>query len=215
MPIDFYNPAELDGLPVRLTLYGASDYATMEPKKGRTEPDYSEHGIAGIDSHNHLWFIDWWSGQYETDKSVAAFVALVKQHKPQMWFNEGGLIDKAIGPYLRKQMAAERAWCDVQSMTSIMDKGAKLQTFHAMCQARTVHFPIKSKWADQVIEQLIKFPAGRWDDKADVCGLIARGIDAMQNPHVPMPVKKENLQPGSEAWLFHGSDGKPKPPRYF
>jgi predicted phage terminase large subunit-like protein len=214
MSIDFYDPEKMDGLPERLTIYGASDYAVMEARKGRTEPDFTEHLVAGLDSHHHLWMIDNWSGQFQTDKSVAAFLKLVKFHKPQIWWTEGGLIDKAIGPYIRSEMAQQRAWVDLQTISSMTDKASKLQTFHAMCQAGAVHFPIRRKWADEVIEQLIKFPAGRWDDKADACGLLARGIDQMQNPHVPMPVKKEILTPMTEAWLFHGQNPKPKV-RYF
>ena len=50
----------LDALPKTLRIYGASDFATMEPKAGRKEPDFTEHGVWGIDRRGELWAIDWW-----------------------------------------------------------------------------------------------------------------------------------------------------------
>ena len=94
---NWYTPGEQ---PMNLHLVGASDYAVTE--KGG---DFSEHGVAGLDSDGQLWFVDWWSGQVETDKSIKAFIDLLEKHnRPgqeraiNMWVNEGGVIDKAVRP---------------------------------------------------------------------------------------------------------------------
>lgn len=216
MSIALYDPNDIDSLPERLTIYGASDYATMEPRKGKKEPDFTEHGVFGLDSNHHLWAMDWWYGQYETDKSIQAFIKLLIAHRPSMWWNEGGVIDKAIGPAVRSAMIQSQTYFTlVESLPSIQDKGQKLQSFHAMAQSGAVHFPIRRKWADRVIEQLIKFPAGRWDDAADVCGLIARGLDKMQNPHVPRLDKPPELIPFTEKWLTWNDDHQKPKVRYF
>ena len=90
----------------------------------------------------------------------------------------------------------------------------KLQAFHAIAAANAVHFPM-CKWAEDVVEQLIKFPAGRWDDKADCCGLIGRGMDKMFNAVVPSETVKPLLIPFTEKWLeFNDREAKPKQ-RYF
>ena len=62
----------LDALPKSLRLYGASDFATMEARAGKKEPDFTEHGVWGIDRVGDLWAIDWWSKQCETDVGIAA-----------------------------------------------------------------------------------------------------------------------------------------------
>jgi predicted phage terminase large subunit-like protein len=209
------DPRKLDGMPELLTIYGSSDYATMEPRKGKKEPDFTEHGIFGLGTDSYLYALDWWYGQYETDKSIEAFIRLAQKWKPQMWWNEGGLIDKAIGPAIRRAMCESNTFVTIESLPSIQDKGAKLQSFHARYQAGQIVFPINRKWATRVIEQLVKFPAGRWDDAADVCGLIGRGLDMMTNPHVALPVQKDVLVPFSEKWLeFNQFPGK-KEIRYF
>jgi predicted phage terminase large subunit-like protein len=199
--------------PATLRIYGASDYATMEPRAGKREPDFTEHGIFGLDHKTELWALDWWSRQCETDKAIAAFITMVRRWRPIKWFNEGGLIDKAIGPQIRASMRGG-AYVAVESLPSLQDKGVKLQAFHAMATANAVHFPMLP-WAEQVVEQLIKFPAGRWDDKADVCGLIGRGIDKMFAAQLPSRETKPLLVPFTEAWLtFNDKPDKPRV-RYF
>lgn len=205
---------DIDPLPATLRVYGASDYATMEPQKGKKEPDFTEHGVVGMCPRGDLWFLDWWYGQKETDKSIAQFIRLAGVWKPQRWWNEGGLIDKAIGPAIRDAMRRANRYVAIESLPSVLDKGAKLQSFHARAAAGTVHFPIRAPWAERVIEQLVKFPAGRWDDAADVCGLIGRGLDQMFAPSEPVAQRKPMLVPFTAAWLEHDQFAKPKV-RYF
>jgi predicted phage terminase large subunit-like protein len=201
-----FEPHEV---PQNLRIYGASDYATMEAKAGR-DPDFSEHGVVGIDSTGDLWFIDWWSGQTETDKSIAAWIRLVAMHKPVRWWDEGGVIDKAIGPAKRDAMRRSQKFVHVEALPSIQDKAMKLQSFHARATAKTVHFP-NTKWADAVIDQLVKFPAGRYDDKADVCGLIGRGVDVMIDARVPIADTRPILTPYTGAWLeWNDREQRPK-----
>jgi predicted phage terminase large subunit-like protein len=199
-----------DALPKSLRIYGASDYATMEVRPGKKEPDFTEHGVWGIDRIGDLWAIDWWYKQCETDVGIAAFIKLVAQYKPIKWFNEGGLIDKAIGPSIRSAMQHSQKFVAVEQLPSLMDKSVKLQAFHARATAHTVHFPIKRKWGEHVIESLVKFPGGRFDDAADVCGLIGRGVDKMMDAQVPLRESKPLLIPFSAAWLEYDS-GKDKP----
>jgi len=204
----------LDALPKSLVIYGASDYAVMEPRHGKKEPDFTEHGVWGVDKVGDLWAIDWWSKQCETDIAIAAFIKLVALWKPVRWANEGGLIDKAIGPAIRSAMSHAQKFVAVEMLPSLDDKAVKLQAFHARATAGTVHFPVHRVWADNCIEQLVKFPGGRWDDKADVCGLIGRMVDKMLDARVSLREAKPLLIPFTEAWLMYGSNDKPKV-RYF
>jgi predicted phage terminase large subunit-like protein len=201
----------LDALPKSLRIYGASDYATMEPRAGKKEPDFTEHGVWGVDAIGDLWAIDWWSKQAETDVGIAAFIRLVGIWKPIKWANEGGLIDKAIGPAIRSAMQRSQKFVAVEQLPSLQDKAVKLQAFHARATAGTIHFPVKRQWADDCITQLVKFPGGRWDDKADVCGLIGRLVDKMVDARIPSVSSRPLLVPFTEKWLeYNDRNDKPK-----
>ena len=187
----------------------------MDPKKGKKEPDFTEHGVFGLDRVGDLWAIDWFFKQCETDVGIEAFIKLVGLWRPIMWFNEGGLIDKAIGPAIRKRMRETQKFVTVEMLPSLQDKGMKLQAFHARCTSGTVHMPAKRKWADRLIDSLVKFPGGRWDDGPDVCGLIGRGIDQMFDAQLPREESKVILVPFTEKWLEY-NDRKDQPKvRYF
>jgi predicted phage terminase large subunit-like protein len=196
-----WNPIWLPGVPEQLTIYATSDFATMEPAKGKKEPDFTEHAIWGLSYTNMIYALDWWSGQYETDKSIQAMIKLASIWRPQIWWNEGGIIDKSIKPAIMRAMRETNVYFHLEALPSIMSKGAKLTSFHARYEAGMVSFPIRRKWATRVIEQLVKFPGGRWDDAADACGLIGRGLDQMMTPHLPSDQEKPSLVPFSEAWL--------------
>lgn len=204
------NSNEVIALPRHLRIYGATDWATMEPQKGKQEPDFTEHGVWGIDDQGRLFALDWWSKQAETDKGTAAFVALLKRWKPIRWWNEGGTIDKALAPSVRKAMRDARAFTVLDSLPSMQDKGLKLQAFHSLVANGMVYFPMQFRWAEEVVDQLIKFPGGRWDDKADVCGLIGRAIDQIFDATSPVEPKRHIMRPFTEEWLEYGADPKPK-----
>jgi predicted phage terminase large subunit-like protein len=211
----FVSTHEVIALPRYLRNYGASDYGTMEPQKGKKEPDFTEHGVWSIDSQGRLFARAWWFKQAETDKSVEAFLTLVKRWKPVKWWNEGGLIDKSLAPYIRKEMRRTRTFTVLESLPSMLDKGLKLQAFHSMVANGMVYGPLGEPWWERVIDQLIKFPGGRWDDAADVCGLMGRGIDQMFDAQVPVEQKVPALIPFTESWLeYNDRNAKPKV-RYF
>jgi predicted phage terminase large subunit-like protein len=183
----------------------------MAPRHGKKEPDFTEHFVMGLDRKGDMWLVDNWSGQVETDKGIAEFIRLVGIWKPIRWFNEGGLIDKAIGPAIRSAMQHSQKFVSIEQLPSLDDKAVKLQAFHARVTAGTVHIPIRRRWAEDLIDQLVKFPAGRWDDKADAMGLLGRGVDQMVDARLPVAETKPLLVPFTAAWIEYGSEkDKPK-----
>lgn len=198
---NWYEPGEE---PMNLNLYGASDFAVTE--KGG---DFSEHGIAGLDDSNNLWFVDWWSGQESPDVVIDAFCDLVLKHQGQLrlWANEGGVIDKAVRPAINKRMRERGAFVRLISMPSMKDKVAKVSSFGARVGAGAVWLP-KRRWAYDLVDQLIAIPAGRYDDKADVAGLIGRMIDQFLASGRPEKRKPRGIKPFSAAWLEYEEPGQ-------
>jgi len=187
----------------------------MEIQQGKREPDFTEHGVWGIDRVGDLWAIDWFFKQCETDVGIAQFIRLVSLYKPVLrWFNEGGIIDKAIGPAIRSAMRHSGVFVAIDMLPSLDDKSIKVQAFHARATAKTIHFPLRRKWTDHVVDQLCKFPGGKHDDAVDVCGLIGRGVDKMVDARLPSATATPNLVPFTEAWLMYNDKTEQKV-RYF
>lgn len=203
-----FNWYTLGEEPMNMYLYGASDYAVT-----KNAGDFSEHGVVGMDSDNNLWFIDWWSGQKTTDLSIEAFLDLVRKHKPLMWVNEGGMIDKAVRPAINRRMRERDDFVDLRTLPSMQDKRAKCQAFGARVSGGSVWLP-RTAWAEDLVSQLVALPAGRYDDKADVAGLLGRMIDKFVNAR-PLPsARPRGIQPFTAAWLEYEAPKKFEHARY-
>lgn len=219
---EMFQLYDADELPVYLTMVGASDHAVSENKN-----DFSEAGVFGMDANGHLWAVDWWYKQTgDAGEAIQEILDRVARWKARMWFNEGGVIDKAIsGPFnrrTREMMSPGKHFCandegelvlchrahdvytDRRALPSMKDKVAKCMAFQARCAIGTVHFPRNAPWRERVIQQLTSLPAGRHDDAADVCGLIGRAVDQYHPARPPEPKVETIIRPFTEAWLLSG-----------
>lgn len=201
---NWYDPGDE---PMNLHLYGASDYAVTEDGG-----DFSEHGVAGLDGDNNLWFVDWWSGQKSTDVTIEAFIDLLVKHGGQIrqWVNEGGVIDKSIRPAINRRMRERDVFCDLRSMPSIKDKVAKCASFGARVSAKSVWLPRKA-WAYDLVDQLIALGGGGLhDDKADVAGLLGRLLDKFLVSERPSKPQSRGIKPFTKEWVEYEEPGHNK-----
>lgn len=191
-----------DECPRNLRMYGASDYAVTK-KSLDNNPDFTEHGIFGVDTAGDIWIRDWWFGQDESDVTIAAELNLAKRWRPVMTFGESGVIEKAIGPLRTRLMREMNARVMREWLPSVTDKVSRVAGFRARAHARTVHLPRGKAWASRLVDQLTAFNGlpGNQDDGVDVCGLIGRALDAMRDAHTPSVERRNPIKQGTRAWL--------------
>jgi predicted phage terminase large subunit-like protein len=209
--INWYKVGEEPPLE-NLALYGASDYAVTD--KGG---DFSEHQIWGQDGGGDLWGLRSWTGQKTPDVSVDAMLDMVVGAKPNLiriWFNEGGNIDKAVRPLINKMMKERRVYVDIRALPSMKDKRAKVAAFVARLNAGHVWLP-DLPWAHDLIDQLATMNSGgKYDDKADVVGLIGRAMDQFRDVRVETVVRKQGIKPFTAEWLEYDETQQKKAVRY-
>lgn len=210
-----YGP---DDLPLALTLIGAGDYAVTEGGG-----DWTELAIWGMDSNSVIWCLEWWYEQCDTGVSTEKMLEMIERKKVRKWFNEGGVIDKAMRPAFQRRSRElmspgkhfcpdgngdmklchkkHDVWTDLQSLPSIKDKIAKCSNFQARAALGLVRFPKHAPWKDRIYTQLEQLPNGRHDDAADVCGLIGRGIDQYHPARIEKKDERLQIIPFTPAWL--------------
>lgn len=181
------------GAHPELCEFGASDFAVSEGKG-----DFTEQATAGFDEDEDLWFTDWWAGQTSSDVWVEQLLKMVQQREPVLWVAEGGLIRRSVEPFLKKEMRGQR-YVRMEWINSNQNKAANCRSFQALAAQLKVHIPL-TPWGDELIEQLIKFPAGKFDDKVDVCGLFGRILHESFGPreHTYVEAKKQSAYTGDE-----------------
>ena len=184
---------EYDVPPDGLVTYGASDYAVTDGGG-----DYTEHGIAGVDMNGNLYVLDWWKKQATSDVWIEAKCDLVIKHEPACWFGEAGPIRKAVEPFLMRRMTERKAFCRIEWLASIADKPTRARTIQGMASMGKVFLPKNAVWKGDLLNQLLRFPAGKHDDGVDVLSLFGRGLQHMKAPKKPRPAPARRV---ATSWM--------------
>lgn len=201
---DFFKAADCQWYetpPKHLHIYGASDYAVTDGSG-----DFTEHGVFGIDPNDDLYILDWWSDQTTSDKWIESELDLIHVHKPLFWVGEAGPIRRSIEPFLTKRSRERKVYCRFEWLASIHDKPTRARAFQARWAMRKVYLPKNTPWADRLLAQLTRFPAGANDDAVDVCSLIGRALDEIHGASVPV----DDSKPKQDRWekRFDGDDAE-------
>jgi predicted phage terminase large subunit-like protein len=154
-------------LPQGLRYYGTSDYAVTDGGG-----DFTVHRVWGIDSAGDVYRVDGWRGQTASDEWIERKLDLVAKYKPLCWFGEGGVIQKAIEPMLKRRMRERNVYCRLEWLPSVSDKPTRARSFQAMAATGRVHFELGAD-----LSEFLVFPAGKHDDEVDTASLIGRAID--------------------------------------
>lgn len=168
-----------------LRYYGTSDYAVTDGGG-----DYTVHRVWGIDAAGAIYRVDGWRGQATSDVWIERKLDLIAEYKPLAWFGEGGVIQKAVEPMLRRRMMERKIFCRLEWMPSVADKPTRARSFQAMAASGRVYF---EQGAD--LSEFLSFPAGKHDDDVDTASLIGRAIDqahpAMVRPNAVPPKRRD------------------------
>jgi predicted phage terminase large subunit-like protein len=213
----WYQPGEE---PRYLMKFSASDYAVTDPKDS-DDPDFTEHGIGGLDENGHLWLVDWYYGQSTTNYTIAALsttnytiaalIRLCKDHNVKNGFGETGIIRRAIESQFVTQQREAEYWLSIEYLPHIGDKIAKFAEAKAMGSAGKVHIP-DTPWGRRLHNQLCAFPSpAEKDDGPDVLALFCRAAKDMvwSREKVTRPPRK-GVQFGSWEWLTHNERNRPE-----
>ena len=157
--------------PAKLNVYGTSDYAVTDDGG-----DYTVHRVWGIAPDGALYMLDGWRGQTAADGWIEAKLDLIRRHRPLAWFGEAGVIQKAVEPMLTRRMRETQTFCRLEWVPSIHDKPTRARGFQARASMGLVRLPV-GPVGDAILDEYLRFPAGKHDDEVDCGGLIGRALD--------------------------------------
>lgn len=157
---------EWDKLP-DCRFYLTSDFAVTDGGG-----DYTVLTVWGIAADGDVYRAAQWKGQTTSDVWIERMLDLVARWKPLAAFGEGGVIQKAVQPMLKRRMRERNVHCRLEWLPSVSDKPTRARSFQAMAATGRVHF---ERGAD--LSEFLVFPAGKHDDEVDTASLIGRAID--------------------------------------
>lgn len=174
-----------DERPAHLRIYGASDYAVTADGG-----DYTVHVVIGVDPSDDIYILDLWRQRATSDVWVEAAVELMQRWRPVTWAEEKGQIEKSIGPFLSKRMMERRTYCQREQFTSSSDKPTRARSIQARMSMGKVYFPRLAPWSADLVDELVRFPTGAFDDQVDALSLIGRMLAGMYKGAVPQLPKR-------------------------
>ena len=168
-----------------LRKYITTDYAVTDDGG-----DYTVITVWGIDAEGAIYRVEQWKGQTTSDQWIEHQCDLILKHKPLACFGEGGVIQKAVEPMLKRRMRERRAYCRMEWLPSVSDKPTRARSFQAMLASGRVYFEPQAD-----IGEFLVFPAGRNDDEVDTASLMGRAIDQAHPAIVSEKKKKKYRDP--------------------
>lgn len=172
--------------PQNCRTYGGSDYAVTS-----AGGDWTVHGVCAVSPDDDIYIIDWWRKQTDSDVWVDAFIDLGAKHKPLLWGEEAGQINKSLGPFIDKRMRERRTYFRRQQFPSVADKATRCRAFQARAAMGKVYLPEDAPWIDDLMMEILRFPLSDHDDQIDVLGLFGRILDQMVGGRTPRADKPE------------------------
>ena len=170
-----------DVRPEHLNGYMSGDFAVTDG-----DGDFTELANWGVSSDDTIYVLDWWHGQTASDVWIQALIAKAKQWDAHTFIGEMGPIRRAVEPFLEHTLREARHPLRLEWLASAGDKAAAARTFQALASQRRIRFP-RTEWAERVINQLCRFPAGKYDDAVDTCSLFGRFLASTWSAVEPKP----------------------------
>lgn len=190
-------------LPASLHYYLSSDHAP-----GGTESnDFNCVRVWGIDPDGDIYLVDGFRTQETLDKVADKVIGtkelgggLLKRYKPFAWFPEDDNNWKSAAGFITRMMRERGTYCRIEPISPHgSDKPTKARAFQAMASAGRVWIP-EGQMGDDVIEQYLKFPAGKNDDEVDAAAIIGRALDEAHPAIAPLPKKEQKRDSWAKAF---------------
>jgi predicted phage terminase large subunit-like protein len=109
------------------------------------------------------------------------------------WMEEKGQIEKGIGPFLGKRMQEKKTYVLRTQLSTGGDKETKARSIQARASMGKLFVPHRAIWASDFIDEVSRFPAGKYDDIVDCLGLIGRMLEDMVPGSLPSKPESDEL----------------------
>lgn len=172
--------------PKELHKYASSDHAPSGTESG----DFNCFRVWGVDKSGDLYLLDGFRHQCTMDVTAEKALSLIQRHKPFAWFPEDDNNWKSVAGFVTKMMRERNIYCRVEPISPRgADKAVKAQAFQGMASMGRVWLP-EGPEGDDVLDQYLRFPAGKHDDEVDTAGTIGRALE-MTHPAIVSAGKTE------------------------
>jgi predicted phage terminase large subunit-like protein len=151
-----------------LEYFAAADFAISEKEKG----DFTVIIVGGMCPNNRLHIVDVKKFKGDSEAIIQELIATQKMYEPNIFTFETEKIDKAIGPFLEREMMRTGVYLNIHLMTPMKSsKTARARSIQAMHKAGAVRYDKEASWYPGFEAELLMVsdsgPRGKHDDMFD------------------------------------------------
>ena len=171
-----YKGDDIEGKPIlpNLEYFAAADFAISEKEKA----DYTAILVCGVSPEGTVYVVDARRGRWDADQIISELMAVQKMWSPNVFTFETAKIDKAIGPFLEREMRRQRIYLNIVKMTPTQSKTMRARSIQAMHKSGSIKYDKEASWYPDFESELMMVadsgPRGKHDDYFDAfayCGL--------------------------------------------
>lgn len=178
-----------DPRKIRGHSYITGDFAVTEG-----DGDFTEIGTHKFVELTLYLGCDGWYGQTTSDQWIDRLCDQIGAHKPMCFFGETGPIRRAIEPFLLRRMRERRTYCRLEWLSRPSDKATMARGLQAMAASGRVKIA-DTEYGHRILNQLLQFPAGKYDDAVDMAALMGMAID-QAHPAVSTSIQPQLVNDG-------------------
>ena len=201
--LDFERDGERALLP-NLVYYAAADFAISEKEKA----DYTVIMVAGMCPEGFLHVVDVRAGRWDAEQIIEELLAVQKAWSPAVFTFETAKIDKALGPFLDREMRRTGHYINIHLETPTQSKTARGKSIQAMTKSRSVKFDKNASWYPDVEGQLLTItdsgPRGAHDDYFDAFAYLGLTVDQFYEAQSDEEIEEEEYEEMFDEFFDQG-----------
>ncbi len=187
-----------------LEYYAAADFAISEKEKA----DYTAIVVAGMSPDGMLYIVDAKKGRWDSDQIIEELLATQRHYNPVLFTFETEKIDKAIGPFLNREMRKQNTYLNIKTMVPGKSKTARAASIQGMHKSGSIRYDHEASWYPDFRGELLTVsdsgPRGRHDDWFDAFAYIGKSIDEYYEAFSDAEIEEEEHQDLLESYYRQG-----------
>ena len=188
-----------------LEYYAAADFAISEKEKA----DYTVIIVGGMCPDGKLHIVDLRRGRWDAVSIIEELMSAQKMWNPNIFTFETEKIDKAIGPFLEREMLRKGVYLNIHRMTPMRSsKTARARSIQAMHKAGAVLYDKESSWYPMFESELLMVsesgPRGKHDDMFDAFAYLGLTINQFWEAQTDEEIEDEEYEEAFEEYHSMG-----------
>lgn len=183
-----FNAMDDDHKKLTLHKYITVDLAISQDERA----DFSVFLVAGVDEYKRIFLLDVIRARMDAREIVDTLIALQRAWNPELVGIEEMQVSKAIGPFLREEMAATGVYLNLIPLKHQgKDKLTRARSIQARVRAKSIYADKSKDWYQTFEDECTRFPRDTHDDQVDAFAYLGMMLDSLTEAPTPEEQSEE------------------------